>query len=140
MIRRLFSPPVFQQEEKNFRARFINGFAWSVILLLVLVIVFQLLGKPKNFTVAIFSSLIMVMLLALYVLRRGNVDVSGTIIIVLGWLGVSIQAFTADGVKDVIIVAFIALGLLASILVNWRIGGAVILRHCRDLDAGFTGG
>ena len=127
MIRRLFSPPVFQQEEKNFRARFINGFAWSVILLLLLVIVFQLLGEPKNFTVAIFSSLIVVMLLALYLLRKGNVDASGAIIIVLGWLGVSIQAFTADGVKDVIIVAFIALGLLASILVNWRIGGAVIL-------------
>src|SRR5690349_8199304 len=127
MIRRLFSPPVFEQEEKNFRARFINGFAWSVILLLLLVIVFQLLGEPKNFTVAIFSSLIVVMLLALYLLRRGKVDASGTIIIVLGWLGVSVQAFTADGVKDVIIVAFIALGLLASILVNWRIGGAVIL-------------
>jgi GAF domain-containing protein len=30
-------------------------------------------------------------------------------------------------VKDVIIIAFIALGLLASIIVNWRIGGAVIL-------------
>jgi GAF domain-containing protein len=127
MIRRLFSPPVFEAEDKNFRARFINGFAWSVITLLLLVIVFQLLGEPKNFTVAIFSGLIVVMLLALYLLHRGHIDASGTIIIVLGWLGVSIQAFTADGVKDAIIVAFIALGLLASIVVNWRISSAVIL-------------
>ncbi len=29
MIKRLFSPPVFDNEEDNFRAKFINGFAWS---------------------------------------------------------------------------------------------------------------
>ena len=127
MIRSLFSPPVFEQEDKNFRAKFINGFAWSVIVLLVFVVAIHLLGEPKNFTVTIFSGLIVVMLLALYLLHRGNVDASGTLIIVLGWLGVSMQAFTADGVKDVIVVAFIALGLLASIIVNWRIGGVVIL-------------
>lgn len=127
MIRRLLSPPVFQEEDKNFRAKFIYGFAWIVIGLLLTVIVIQLLGKPKNFTVAIFSGLIAVMLLALFLLRRGNVDASGMVIITLSWLGVSIQALTADGVKDVIVVAFIALGLLASIIVNRRVGGAVIL-------------
>jgi GAF domain-containing protein len=65
--------------------------------------------------------------LALYLLHKGNIDASGITIVVLGWLGVSIQAFTADGVKDVIVVAFLALGLLASIIVNWRAGGIVIL-------------
>lgn len=127
MIRRLFSPPVFEQEDKNFRARFINGFAWSVIGLLLLAMAPHVLGTAKNFTVTIFSGLIVVMLVALYLLRRGNVEASGGIIIVLGWLGVSLQAYTADGVKDVIVIAFIALGLLASIIVNWRIGGIVIL-------------
>ena len=127
MIKRLFSPPMFEQEEKNFRARFINGFAWSVIALLLLAMAPHLLGQAKNFSIAIFSGLIGVMLLALYLLHRGNVDASGMIIIVLSWLGVSIQALTADGVKDVIVVAFIALGLLSSIIVSWRTGGMVIL-------------
>jgi GAF domain-containing protein len=127
MMRRLLSPPVFEHEEKNFRAKFINGFAWSVIALLLLAIVPHLLGNPKNSTIAVFSGLIVVMVVALYLLRRGYVDASGMIIIVLGWLGVGIQAYTADGVKDVIVVAFIALGLLASIIVNWRIGSLVIL-------------
>jgi putative methionine-R-sulfoxide reductase with GAF domain len=127
MIRRLFSPPVFQEEERNFRAKFINGFAWSVIVLLLLAMIPHLLGDAKNFSIPIFSGLILVMLLALYLLHRGNVDASGMIIIGLSWLGVSIQAYTADGVKDVIVVAFIALGFLASIIVNWRTGGAVVL-------------
>lgn len=127
MIRRLLSPPVFQDDDKNFRAKYINGFAWIAIGLLLVVIVIHLLGEPKNFTVIIFSGLITVMLTALYLLRRGNVNASGMIIITLSWLGVSIQAYTADGVKDVIVVAFIALGLLASIIVNRRMGAAVIM-------------
>jgi GAF domain-containing protein len=126
MIRRLLSPPVFEQEEKNFRAKFINGFAWSVIALLLFALIPQF-ANPKNFSVAVFSGLIVVMASALYLLHRGNIDASGIIIVVLGWLGVSVQAFTADGVKDVIVVAFLALGLLASIIVNWRTGGIVIL-------------
>ena len=36
MIRKLLSAPVFEQEEKNFCAKFINGFAWSVVGLLIL--------------------------------------------------------------------------------------------------------
>jgi GAF domain-containing protein len=126
MIRRLFSPPTFEQEDKTFRAKFINGFAWSVIVLLLLAMIPQLV-HPKIFTIAVFSGLIMVMAIALYLLHKGNVEASGVMIVVLGWLGVSVQAFTADGVKDVIVVAFLALGLLASIIVNWRTGGVVIL-------------
>jgi GAF domain-containing protein len=55
------------------------------------------------------------------------VSASGIIIVVLGWLGIGIQAYTADGVKDVIVVGYLALGLLASIIVSWRAGGVVIL-------------
>jgi len=126
MIRRLFSPPTFEQEGKNFRAKFINGFAWTVILLLLLVLIPQL-GHPNFFTIAVFSGLIAVMAIALYLLHRGKVEASGIMIVVLGWLGVSVQAYAADGVKDVIVVAFLALGLLASIIVTWRAGGIVIL-------------
>jgi GAF domain-containing protein len=127
MIRKFLSPPVFEQEDRNVRARFIHVFAWSVIGLLLLAMTPHVFGTAKNFTIAIFSGLIVVMFVALYLLRRGHVDISGMVIIVLGWLGVSLQAYTADGVKDVIVVAFIGLGLLASLIVNWRLGGVVIL-------------
>jgi len=127
MIGRLLRPPVFEKEEDNFRAKFINGFAWTVIVLLLLAIAPHLLGNSLNFTVPVFSGLIMVMFAALYLLHRGSVNTSGIIIVVLSWLGIGIQAYTADGVKDVIVVAYLALGLLASIIVSWRAGGVVIL-------------
>ncbi|NWG35551.1 MAG: GAF domain-containing protein [Chloroflexi bacterium] len=127
MIRKFFSPPVFEKDEDNFRARFINGFAWTAIAALSLSLISFLLATTRNYTVPILTALILVMAFALYLLRRKDLRASGVLIITLGWLGLALQAYTADGVKDVIVIGFIALGLLASIVINWRVGSLVIL-------------
>ena len=126
MIRRLFSPPHFNNDEDNFRARFINGFAWIAIALLSISIVPYILTDARGFTVYILSGLILVLAAALYLLHKGMISASGIIIVVLGWLGIGLQAYTADGVKDVIVVGYIAVSLLASIVVSWTAGGIVI--------------
>jgi GAF domain-containing protein len=127
MINRLFSPPQFEKEEDNFRAKFINGFAWVAIVLLALGLISYLIKPSQDYTVFFLSGLIAVMFAALYLLRRGHIRASGILIIGLGWLGLAAQAYTADGVKDVIVVGYLALGLLASIVIGWRAGGLVIL-------------
>ena len=127
MIRRLFSPPDFEKDEDNFRAKFINGFAWAVIGLLVLSIAPYLFTAARDFTVYVLSGLILVLAASLFFLHRRMVAASGILIVVLGWLGIGIQAYTADGVKDVILVAYIALSLLASIIVSWSAAGVVIV-------------
>ena len=72
MIRRLFSPPVFQEDDKNFRAKFINVFAWSVIAIAVAGMTFASARRSKKLHASsYFSGLIVVMLLALFLLRRG---------------------------------------------------------------------
>ncbi|HXD08626.1 MAG TPA: GAF domain-containing protein [Anaerolineales bacterium] len=127
MIRNLFRAPIFEKDEDNFRAKFINGFAWVGAFLLAFAMIPYLIRRQPGFTVVVLSALIIVLLFAIFLLRRGKINASGTVVIVLGWLGLGLQAYTADGVKDVIIVAYIALGLLASIVISWRAGGAVIL-------------
>jgi GAF domain-containing protein len=127
MIWKFFSPPVFDKEEDNFRAKFINNFAWVAIFLLAIGMIPYLLRGKINFTIIALSALILVMFAALYLLRRGNVNASGLIIVILGWFGLGALAYIAAGARDVIIIAYIALGLLASIVVNWRAGGIVIL-------------
>ena len=127
MIRKFFSPPVFESDSDNFRAKFINGFAWIAIVLLTPALIRYLVRPVADSSAIVISGLIVVMAVALFLLRKGNVGASGMTVIVLGWLGLGIQAYTADGVKDVIIIAYVALGLLASIVVNWRVGGLVIL-------------
>lgn len=130
MIKRLFSPPVFDSPEYNFRAKFINGFAWVVIAVFMFSLI-PTFGPDADENAAstgiVLTGLIFVMFLSLYLLRRGNLNASGAVIVILGWLGLGIQAYTADGVKDVVIIAYIAVSLLASIVINWRIGSFITL-------------
>jgi len=127
MIRKFFSPPVFEKEDDNFRARFINGFAWIAIGLLILVILTGGLNFTINSTDTILFAIAIVQGVALYLLKRGNILASGRIIVVLGWIGLTLQAYSAEGVKDVVVIAYITIALLASIVVNWLTGGIVIL-------------
>ena len=130
MIKRLFSPPVFDNEDDNFRAKFINGFAWSVILLLTISLIPALgpnADENASTTIIFLAGLILVMILSLYILRRGNLNVSGLIIVTFGWLGLGLQAYAADGVRDIIIIAYVAISLLASIIINWRAGSIVMI-------------
>jgi GAF domain-containing protein len=129
MIKRLFSPPVFDNEVDNFRAKFINGFVWVVVLFVSAALIANLgPGADENSatTIIFCAGLILIMFLSLYFLRRGNLNASGLTIVVAGWCMLGIQAYTADGVRDVIIVAYIAVSLLASIIINWRIGSFII--------------
>jgi GAF domain-containing protein len=130
MIKRLFSPPVFDNEEDNFRAKFINGFAWIVILLLTLSLI-PVLGpnadENAGTTIIFLAGLILAMILSLYLLRKRKLNVSGWIIIILGWFGFGLQAYAADGVRDIIIVGYVAISLLASIIISWRAGSIVML-------------
>ena len=130
MIKRLFSPPVFDNEEDNFRARFINGFAWIVIAVLTIALIPNLglnLDENSSTTTIVITGLILVMFLSLYLLHSKHLNASGSVIVVLGWLGLGMQAYTADGAKDVIIIAYISVSLLASIVINWRIGCFIML-------------
>jgi len=130
MIKRLFSPPVFNNQEDSFRAKFINGFAWVVIAVLTAALIPNLgpnADENSATTIVVLASLIFIMFVSLFLLRRGNLNASGSIVVILGWLGLGIQAYTADGARDVIIVAYIAVSLLASIIINWRVGSVIIL-------------
>jgi len=127
MIKKFFSPPVFDRDEDNFRARFINGFAWIVIGLLGVVVLDGGINFQTFTTDLVLLGLIGVQGLSLYLLRKGNINLSGLIIISLSWIGLTYQAYSADGVKDVVVIAYIAIGLLASIVLNWSAGGIVIV-------------
>ncbi len=126
MINKFFSPPRFENDEDDFRARFINGFSWIVILILVFSLLSYLVNPADDLSVYVLSGLIIVLLTAIFVLRRGLIKASGLIIITLGWLGIGFQAYTADGVKDAILIAYIALGFFASVINDFRTGGIVM--------------
>lgn len=127
MIRRFLRRPVFEKDDDNFRARFIHGFALAAIIILSLAILIGGFDFKRYTTNIILIALILIQGLSLYLLRKGKIIASGVILVTLGWIGLTFQAYTADGVKDVIVVAYIAMALLASIVINWSSGGVVIV-------------
>jgi len=127
MIQRFFSPPAFERDEDNFRAKFIYYFIWIALVSLVIVISQYLRRPTTDLTVPVLAGLIAVLIAAMYLLQKRNINASGLLIIVLGWLGLGFQAYIADGIKDVVIMGYIALGLLASIVVSRTAGGIVII-------------
>jgi GAF domain-containing protein len=127
MIKSFLSPPRFENEDDNFRARFINGFGLTLLVLLAVAIVPQLINQTPDHTLGVLLSLAAVALVSLYLLRTGYINWSGIILIVLTWLGITFQASTAEGVRDVIVIAYIAVGLLASIIISWRAGSFVVV-------------
>lgn len=126
MIRRLFAPPQFGDDDRNFRARFINGTAWIILLLLAVSMIPQLVKATPDLTIIVLPALMGVMILSLYLLHRRFLVLSGLIIVSLTWVGITFQAFTAEGVKDVIVVAYVAVALLTSLVISWRSGLLVI--------------
>ena len=127
MIRRFFNAPVFETDEDNFRAKFINGFAWVVIVILGIALFLSGFDTRTSSTGPVLTALILVQGISLYLLRKGKITVSGWIQVVLSWIGLTVQAYSADGVKDVVVVGYIAVALLASIGVSWVTGGFVIV-------------
>jgi GAF domain-containing protein len=127
MIKRLLNPPHFDDLEEDFRARFINGFAWISLSLITIVTIVIAATGATDYTLYVLTGLIVVFVLTITLLRRKKLNLSAAVLIVLTWIGIFFQTYTADGIHDVIIIGFIATALFASILIGWWAGGVIIL-------------
>lgn len=127
MIRKFFSPPVFEREEDNFRAKFLNNFTWTVVALLIPATIMYIVRPGDPYTVPILLTFIIIALVSIFLLRRGKVDVSAWVFILLLWLGVGVEAFVSDGVRDALIPAYVVVGLLTSIVISRRAGSILTL-------------
>ena len=127
MIRRLLSAPRFDDMEQDFRAKFVNGFAWIAMLLISTVAIVVAATGFTNYTLYVLIGLALVFAITIVMLRYKLLNLSSIIVVVLTWLGIFFQALTADGIHDVIIIGFIATALFASILIGWWAGGLTIL-------------
>ena len=127
MIKKFLSPPQFDDLEQDFRARFINGFAWIAMTLLITGTLIIAVTGFSDYTIYVLIGLIFVFALTIVLLKKGMVNLAAVVVVVLTWLGIFFQAYTADGIHDVIILGFIATALFASVLIGHWAGGVTIL-------------
>lgn len=127
MIRRILSAPRFDDLEQDFRAKFVNGFAWIAMILISASAILVAVTGFTDYTLYVLIGLALVFAVAIVLLKYRLLNLSSTLVVVLTWLGIFFQALTADGIHDVIIIGFIATALFASILIGWWAGGLTIV-------------
>lgn len=127
MLRKFFNPPQFETEDMNFRAKFINGFSWVAITLLIIGIIPYIITPADDYSIYVLSGLIVMLGVVIYLLKSGYVNLSGWVIVIAGWIGITVQAYSADGVRDVIVIAYVVISLLAGIVIDLRVSNILLV-------------
>ena len=95
MIRRLFSAPRFDDMEQDFRAKFVNGFAWIAMILISTVAVVVAATGFTDYTLYVLIGLALVFAITIVMLKYRLLNLSSIMVVVLTWLGIFFQAYTA---------------------------------------------
>ena len=122
-IRRLFEPSIFEDEEKTRAVRILSSFGWVAFFVILFVALLRIVMGDFMTGIYLFYPIILVALFLMQLLlRRGFVKPSGYFLVVFVWGLLSLQAYTADGVRDAIILAYPIIILLAALLLSWKAG------------------
>lgn len=122
-LKRFFAPPVFEDEDKNRTAFYLNSVSLSAVGVLALYLVVQnLAGSGFNLTIIdyILVGFIGLLLVARYAMTKGYVKVASYVVVGFIWLGLAFQAQMADGIRDATFFAFFVIVLMASLLLGTR--------------------
>jgi PAS domain S-box-containing protein len=121
-MRELFASPIFDNEEKTRAARFLNAFAWIAIPVLLVMWLVRILiwGEKIGFSMILIASFIVILIGVQVIIRRGHVQFAGVFLVTTAWLVILYQAWESDGLRDVTMVAYLVVIMLASLLLGWR--------------------
>lgn len=123
-VKMWLTPPIFaDDEEKTHFARILNVILLSVIVILGVYTVARAINIPEDFE-ALFANLALILLLAsqLFILRQGWIRAASYILVSLGWLNLTFQAWSFGGVRDASFTAYIVIISIATLLMGWRVG------------------
>jgi GAF domain-containing protein len=123
-VRRIFSPPVFpEDEDKTRKAKYANAI---LIAFLGIAIVYETIYRAAiRYTDVALLDLIAIGLAAICIvglalLRRGYVQLTSILLVVLVWLASNGIAATGYGARDSSYIINFAIVLMAGLLLSWR--------------------
>jgi two-component system cell cycle sensor histidine kinase/response regulator CckA len=124
-IKRMLTPPVFEDKEKTRIARILGIILWSVVAVVsVLIVTWLITGKshelgPYAFVANTF--IIAVAIGLLFLIRKGYLKSAGFIFVAFIWSNITFQAFTSDGVRGSAAIIYMTIMVLASLLLGWQV-------------------
>lgn len=123
-IRQIFAAPIFDDDEKTRAARILNVFGWCVIGLVSFLYFSRLLtgewlSRSSMYTLPL---IVIAIVASRSFLFRGYVRESAIFSVGFIWFALTYQAYYSDGLRDVAVIAYLALIVLAGLLLGWREG------------------
>lgn len=123
-LRRLFTPSIFESEEKTRTAQILNTFGWIAFAVVFLLTIVRLISgdwlSPSSRI--FFPALLLVLFFTQVLIRYGYVRLAGTFMVIFIWGALTFQASASDGIRDVAVLAYPIIILLAALLLGWREG------------------
>lgn len=122
-LRQIFRP-LFGVERRETAARFLYAILICGLIIDAVMIVLRMLSGATLFnstTLRLLIFLFVLQLILLWVVRLGHISVASRTLVVLCWVGVTYQAWSADGVRDVAIYVYVVVIFIAALLINWQI-------------------
>ena len=119
---RQFFKPLFESDRNELVLRFLYIIITSVIFVILFEIGFyawdggDLLGSSG---VVLFGMLIL-QIIFLYLLRYRQITLVARLLVITGWIGITYQAWNADGIRDAVIIMYMLIILMAALLTDWR--------------------
>lgn len=121
-MRRLFRP-LFGLEQRETTAKFLYAILVGIIVIDSLLIILRLGAGGTLFgtTSIVLFGLLLLQFILLFLLRRGYVQQAAIALVFSAWIGMSYQAWNADGVRDVAIIVYMLIILTAALLTSWQV-------------------
>ena len=126
-IRQAFQP-LLGSESRETTSRFLYVILISVMSVDPVMVIVRLLGGAtltNSPTLRVLITLFALQCILLLAVRRGYVNQAALALVVLTWISVTYQVWSADGVRDVAIYAYIVILVIAALLTNWWISISV---------------
>lgn len=100
-LRKIFTPPLFESEEKNHQAYLLNTILWGLIFMPVPYVLYFIIITQQIPTRVLLQSGIseVINIFLLILLHRGYVRAASFIQVIAFWLFFTISAFTGDGAQ-----------------------------------------
>jgi PAS domain S-box-containing protein len=120
--------PLFGVERRETTSSFLYAILISGIIIDSVMISLRLLSGAtlsNSTTLRVLIGLFMLQWLLLFVVKRGYVNQAALTLVSLVWIGITYQAWSADGVRDVAIFIYVLIIFIAALLTNWQISVAV---------------
>jgi PAS domain S-box-containing protein len=127
-IRRAFRP-LFGLERRETIARFLYAILISAVVIDLLMVILRLLSGATLLhpTVRLLFILLAFLIALFFVVERGYVNLAALLLVAVAWLSVTYQAWTADGIRDVSVYAYVLIIFIAALLTNWQVSIALTI-------------